>query len=365
MLKKKKNKKILFTGGHAGTTTLSILDEIKAQKKNWELHFIGVKKAIEGKSVETLEYKILSEQEVHFHSLVTGRIQKKFTRYSIFSFLKIFLGIFHAFTLVNRIKPDVVVSVGGFASFPVVINAYLRRVPIIIHEQTSAVGLANKMASVSAAQILISRESSKKYFPEKKTKLVGNPIRGDYAKLPVKEKITGTPTILITGGSRGSQPINRMIKKILPDLLQKYKVIHLTGQLDFEDFKKYSASNYVVYDFVDLKDMVNFFKESDVVIARSGANTVSELIALCKPAILIPIPWTRYDEQNLNAKFAKKLGLAEIIDQDADSSEKLLKMIEKQINNFSEIVKEVKKQKFDLDRTAPKKIVDEISCFVE
>ena len=173
-----KKKHIAFTGGHAATTGLSVIEEFLEQKDDTlQMHWIGVEKAIEGENVDTSEKKVFPALGVSFHGITTGRLQVNWTRHTLVSLFKIPIGLVQSIALLAKIRPRVLVSFGGFASFPVVLAAFFLRIPVVIHEQTVAIGLANKMSIVFAKKILLARELSLSYFPAKKSNVIGNPLR--------------------------------------------------------------------------------------------------------------------------------------------------------------------------------------------
>lgn len=326
-----KNVNILLTGGHAGTTALSVIGEIKKRKSvsNIHLFWIGSNKAIEGSKIQTLESQVLPKLGVTCFSLITGKLQTKFSRHTIPSSLKIPIGFFHAFSLLRKIKPQVVLSFGGFAAFPVVVVAWILRVPVIIHEQTAAAGRSNLASSFFATKIALSRETSKLYFPAQKIVITGNPVMDTIVSVKAKSKMGTPPVFFITGGSRGSQTINILVLKLLDRLLLDFYIIHQTGTLDFEKFKELSHSKlrYEVHATIDPLQMYRFWEKSDIVLGRAGANTVSEAIICKRPSIFIPLPFAYNDEQTKNAEFAQKWGIATIIHEKDATPETLYKKI--------------------------------------
>jgi UDP-N-acetylglucosamine--N-acetylmuramyl-(pentapeptide) pyrophosphoryl-undecaprenol N-acetylglucosamine transferase len=221
--------KVVLTGGHGGTTAIATVFASKKQNKDWEIHWIGTKKAVEGKSALTLEFKALPEYGVICHSLIAGRFQKRFTRHTFPSLAKFPIGFLQSLVIVLKIRPSLTVSYGGFAAFPVVFWSFIFGIPVIIHEQTMAIGLANKFSIPFAKKIAVSRKESSQFFPSKKTILTGNPVSPKIALISPKEKIGNPPTIFIIGGSRGSQIINRALFPILEKLLLEFKLIHISG----------------------------------------------------------------------------------------------------------------------------------------
>ena len=330
----KQNPKIVFTGGHAGTTAATIASRAFDKGYGWEIHWIGPQKATEGKSHSTLEAKIFPSLGIKFHSIVTGRLQRKFTFWTIPSLLRIPWGFAEALYLLLKIRPKLILSFGGFAAFPVVVIGWSLGIPVIVHEQTTAAGRANRASALFAKKILLSREESRIYFPERKCQVVGNPIPEMFFNIDQKS-VSTKPVIFVTGGSRGSQIINEKIRLALPALLSKFKVIHQVGEADFDKFEKYKKelslgimTEYEIVGFISPSKMADYYAKADVVVGRSGANTVAEIIAAGKPTIFIPIPWSYLNEQSKNAQYAAKFIPVEIISQENLNTTNLMKKID-------------------------------------
>jgi UDP-N-acetylglucosamine--N-acetylmuramyl-(pentapeptide) pyrophosphoryl-undecaprenol N-acetylglucosamine transferase len=367
MSKEKNSVRIVLTGGHAARTALSVVEELirrSRKKHNWVIYWVGSKKAIEGTSAPTMESEILPKAGVKHVNIITGRVQLKFTLWTIPSLVKIPVGFIHALIILSKIKPDVVLSFGGYAAFPVVILAKLLGIPVILHEQTAAVGRANKLTSLFVDRIALARKESKTYFPRKRTFVVGNPIMTQIAEIQPKEVMEDPPVIYVTGGSRGSKVINSTVENILVKLLKDYYVIHQTGYLDYLHFQsvkkrleKDLKKRYEVYSFIDPMQVDNVFKLADIIISRAGANTVSDIIASKRPSILIPIPFSYKKEQMKNAMFAKKFGIAEVLKQENLSPESFYKKIKYVHKSWKKMTNRVKK-KLSPDIKASAKLVD-------
>lgn len=323
----KKQPKILLTGGHALTNAYAVIEEIKSHKPSWKVHWVG-----------TSTQSYFTNLNIKTHFLTTGRIQSKFTRHTIPNLFQIPIGFLQAFILILKIRPKLTLSFGGFAAFPVVFWSKIFRVPIIVHEQSSTVGLANKVSMSFAKTIAVARRNSLSHFPKSKTILTGNPIRKSILLIKPKNKLSNPPALFITGGSRGAQNINREVIKALPKLTKKYKIIHQTGELDFNKFNKLSLPNYQCYSTLHPDKMSKIIKKSDILIGRAGANTVAEISLTRRPAILIPIPWARNNEQLKNAKLASDAGIAIILPQRKLKPRTLLKSIQKIIKNYNKII---------------------------
>ncbi len=361
----KTDKKIILTGGHAGSTAYAVIQELnKSEETKWEICWIGSKNAIEGNSLTTFEHKIFNQIGIPFYTLFAGRLQTKFTFWTIPSLIKIPIGFVQSLYYLLSIRPQIVLSFGGYAALPVVICSWILRIPVIIHEQTSAAGRANEVGSRFANKILLARSSSKTYFDSKKCLVVGNPISKEIQSIKPRYVLSKTPTILITGGSRGSILINNSVSKILPDLLKNYKIIHQTGEAEFKKFldlreklpNKLSA-NYEVVSFIEPWHWNEIVNDADLIIGRAGANTVSEIIYTKRPSILIPLRIAYKNEQMKNALFAKDFGIAEIIEEKDLDSELLLQKAKAMFSNWQTIVNKVKNKNIP-DEGSARKIVD-------
>jgi UDP-N-acetylglucosamine--N-acetylmuramyl-(pentapeptide) pyrophosphoryl-undecaprenol N-acetylglucosamine transferase len=359
MQKSKHKVKVLLTGGHARSTAYAVIQETQDRHKNWEIYWIGPKSVVEGKRVKSFD-DTFAEYDIRFRTIHAGKLQRKFTVWTIPSILKIPLGFVHAFFHILSIRPDLVLSFGGFVAYPVVVVAWLFRIPVIIHEQTIAAGRANIYSAKFAKKVVLARAESKKYFPMDKSIVIGNPVSKEIVDLPLKQKLAGPPRILVTGGASGAVVVNKVIEQSLRKLLPKFRVIHQTGKLQYHHFKTVRArlpaklrKNYHVHSVISKKYWHKYLGEADIVISRAGANIVSEIIVAKKPSILVPIPWSVHDEQRRNAEYAKAFGVAQIIEQEDLTVKKLYKEILKVKKSWKQIVVKVKdKSSPDIEASA-------------
>ena len=334
-------KKIIITGGHF-TPGLAIIPVLR--KKGFLPFWVGEENAVLGTKIKTLEARILPGLDVPYYAITTA----KFSRDNLFLFIlnlwKLPVGFIQSFLILVKVKPRAVLSFGGYVSYPVCFTAWLLGIPIIVHEQTAASGLANRQVAKIARFVAISFENSRKAFTKEKTVLTGNLVRESIFEIPKKRskrKKNRIPVIYITGGSRGSQAINKAVFEIAEELAQGFVVYHQTGSLDLETANKISQKikngNYRTQDVIAPTEVERRLEEADLVIARSGANTVSE-IAICQiPAIFIPLPFAGSDEQTKNAELLEEAGMAQILPQGRLSGTVLLEMINKvygQIDNY-------------------------------
>ncbi|HKB88235.1 MAG TPA: UDP-N-acetylglucosamine--N-acetylmuramyl-(pentapeptide) pyrophosphoryl-undecaprenol N-acetylglucosamine transferase [Patescibacteria group bacterium] len=339
--------KILLTGGHAATTGIAVVEEIRKTKnlKNAFIYWLGSSRAMEGSKVGTLESMVFPNMGVKFISINAGKIQTKFTRHTIPSILKIPLGFMEAFRSLLEIKPNIVLSFGGYSSVPVVFWSWVFRIPVILHEQTVVGGRANISVSSFATKIALARPESAEYFPSNKSVITGNPLMANVLNVKPKSLLSNTPKILVIGGSRGSNFINELIVGIAKTLLSRFILIHVTGQNDFvmvNDFRESLPShlkeNYKVYESIDPFEMGSYYSQSDLIISRSGANSVSEIIYVKRPAIFIPLPRTFMNEQVKNAKYAQGFGLATVFLEKEATPQTVIKEISRIIESWQKII---------------------------
>lgn len=336
-------KKIFITGGHLAPAK-AVINKLNS----WEIYYVGRKYAMEGQKALALEYLELSSWGgLRYLSILTGRLQRKFfvnVGQSIFSLLKIPVGFLQSFWWIIRYRPNVVLSFGGYVGVPVVVCAWLFDIPILTHEQTPVLGLANKIISIFASKVLT--------FPI---------IREEIIKAKVKDE----KLILVTGGNQGAHVINVAVGEIIEKLVTKYRVVHQTGDSNFQDFEKAKKlKNYEVKKFLSMDEFAELLAKSYIVISRSGANTVNEIAYLGKPAIFVPIPWSSGGEQEKNAQKLVDLGMAEIISQKDLNGKVLLDTVEKISKRYLEYLNNAKKGKTLVDISGVDKIIAEINKLV-
>lgn len=334
--------KVLITGGHV-TPALALIDKIS----DHEIVFVGRKYALSSEDTLSFEYKEVLARKIRFINLETGKFNRDPTVKNFANLFKIFFGFLKGYRIVRQEKPDIVVTFGSYIAVPIAFWSYALGISVYLHEQTIIPGLANRFISFFAKKIFISFEETLRFFQKKKIFLTGNPLRESIfstIKKPFEIK-KDRPVILILGGSLGSHSINMLIKELLRKLLNKYIVIHQIGDTkeynDFPALKKLRQElpreirerYFVAKHFFD--DEIGYvYSISDLVLSRSGANTFFELIALKKPAILVPLPWSVENEQQKHAEMFEKAGCGEIFNQKRPSS-RLYFLIAKMVKNMT------------------------------
>lgn len=362
--------KIVITGGH-----FSPAHSVIKLLENDEVNVIGREHAFAGDSSYTLEYEICQKENIPFYNLNTGKLNRTLSLGGALNLIRFPSGFYEALRLLKKLNPDVVVTFGGYIGLPVALAARILKIPIVLHEQTQKAGLASKLISRFASVTLISFEGSRDFFGSRNVILTGNPLRPGIFENSKSEEINKRKNVLyITGGSTGSHAINSSVFPIIHELLKDFLVYHQTGDAsEFNDYKqavglKESLSpslqpKYNISKFFAPDDALYLLKNSELVVSRSGINTVLELIAAKTPAILIPLPTGQTGEQKENAQFFTSQGLGEYIDQSDLNPEKLLRTIRAIIENKRRYVDNFTKADSFIHKDAAEKIVEQIYLY--
>ncbi len=283
---------------------------------------------------------------LEFRSISAGKLRRYLSWKNFADIFKFIAGIVQAQSILNEFRPDVVFAKGGYVALPVVLAAGWLKIPVVVHESDSKLGLANRMALKSAVRVAVSFPVEQ-YF-KMHPKLRAQAHKLIYTGLPVARELLQAKsqqffkdqrkTLLITGGSQGARAINEAIWEILPELAGNYNIIHQTGELDFargekirEELPGNLKDHYAVMGF-ETDKFRSALKSADVVVSRSG-SFVFELQALGKPAVLIPLPGSASDHQRTNARFMVEHGAALAIDQKDLTPDKLRGLIEQILND--------------------------------
>lgn len=333
-------KKILLTGGGtAGHVTPNIALIPTLRENGYEINYIG--------SYDGIEKKLIEDFGIKYFGISSGKLRRYFDVKNFTDPFKVIKGCAEAYKIIKKMKPDVIFSKGGFVTVPVVLAAKRCKVPVIIHESDMTPGLANKLAMPSATKVCCNFPETLKYLPENKGVLTGSPIRQELlsgnrlAGLKFCNFTSSKPIILVVGGSTGAVAVNQAVRDILPQLLEKYQVVHLCGKGKLDE-SLINTPGYIQFEYIkdELKDL---FAIADIVISRAGANAICELLALQKPAILIPLSArASRGDQILNANSFKEQHFSEVLDEDTLTSADLLETVEKVYTNRSEYIDAMK-----------------------
>lgn len=298
--------KLLIAGGGTGGHLfpgIAIAEELLSRDSSHQVLFVGTQKGLEALIVPKRGYAI------KFVS-IAGFAKKSFFE-KIRTFFLVPISFFQAFMILRNFKPDVVLGVGGYASFPILFVAFFLRIKKkAIQEQNFKPGLTNSILSYLVDTIFVSFEATQVFFPPEKVLITGNPVRKFKMSTPSNKKFT----IFILGGSQGSHSLNRALLEALPYLESIKSEIHLIHQTGKKDHSWVRTTYFdhqwegEIYDFIE--DMDEMYGRADFIICRAGASTVSELSLLGKAALFVPFPFAAHNHQEENAKLLEKEGAA-------------------------------------------------------
>ncbi len=306
-------KKIVLTGGGtAGHVTPNIALIPSLKSAGWHVEYIG--------SHAGIEQRLITELDIPFYGISSGKLRRYVDLQNFTDPFKIVKGIFEAYFLLRKIKPDLIFSKGGFVTVPVILAGWLNRIPVIIHESDLTPGLANKISLPFAHKVCVTFPETLKYLPH--AICTGLPIRQEILKGDRNQgrNFCGfnqeLPVLLIIGGSSGSEKINSAVRLILDKLILKFQIIHVCGkgnldpQID-QDQKYNQKYKQVEYLGTELPDVLAI---ADLVLSRAGANSIFEFLALQKPHLLIPLSKAASrGDQILNAQSFAQSGYSAVL----------------------------------------------------
>ena len=315
---------VLTGGGTAGHVTPNIALMGRLKEQGYQISYIG--------SYNGIEKTLIEELGIPYYGISSGKLRRYFDLKNFTDPFRVLKGFSEARKLLKQLKPDVIFSKGGFVTVPVVIAAGRLKIPAIIHESDMTPGLANKLCIPSAVKVCCNFPETKAHLPEGKAVVTGTPIRpellqGDAAKGRAFTGFTSEkPVIMIIGGSLGAQAVNDAIRRILPELLKDFQVVHLCGKGKQDDSKN-DLKGYVQYEYIE-SELADLFAMADIVISRAGANAICELQALKKPNLLIPLSANASrGDQILNARSFEKQGFSMVLEEEAITDEVLLRAV--------------------------------------
>ncbi len=305
---------------------VAVAQELRSRNTRPEILFIG--------TGEEWEQKIAKSYNLRYQKVAAGKFRRYWSIKNLGDPFLVIAGFIHAIFKIRSFKPDVVVMAGGYVGVPVAWAAKLLRRPVIVHQQDLKPGLANKLVRKIATQITVTFQESLKYFPSGKTHWIGNPIRkevfmGDRKRAIEEFRLASDVlTVLILGGGTGALELNKIIVAKVSDLTKQAQIIHVTGLGKGGEVPSGADNRYHAFEFLttNLKDA---YRVADIVITRAGLSTLSELAALSKVIIIVPMPKTH---QEGNAAFYKDKGAAMVIQQE-NLDEQLVEKVTKLLGN--------------------------------
>ena len=324
------SKRIIIAGGGTGGhifPAIAIANALKKIDSSIEILFVGAKGKMEMEKVPQAGYPI------------EGLDISGFNRSSLIKNMglpfKVIKSLMQVKRIIKRFKPDAVIGVGGYSSYPVLRIAQGKKIPTFIHESNSFAGKSNKWLGKKATKVFTGTDGMDKFFPAKNIIVTGNPVREEITRVPsvnkewAKREYFGMhepkKVLLVVGGSLGARSINEAIAKGLKDLLaNNIQVLWQTGKTDAAKWNESKSQNINVNEFIDKMEFA--YAAADMVVARSGAMTVAELCVAKKPVLFVPYPFAAEDHQTVNAMRLVNKNAALMV-KDSEAGEKLVPMV--------------------------------------
>ncbi len=338
--------KILLTGGGTGGhfyPLIAVAEAIRDLVK--EKHLLEPE--LYYAAPEEYDKEALFVNNITFVKTSAGKLRRYFSFFSIIDFFKTGWGVITSMIRIFFLYPDVIFSKGGYASFPTLLAARFFRIPVVIHDSDSVPGRVSTWSGKFAMKVALSYPQAAKYFPQDKVAVTGNPIRkallhkGTEGAHEFLKLEANTPVIFVIGGSQGAVAINDAILRALPQLVEKYQVLHQTGvanQLEVEQIASVVLKDspfktrYRPFGTLNELAMRMGFGAANLVISRAG-STIFEIAACGIPSILIPIPQTIVRDQTTNAFSYAKTGAAIVIEQNNLSPNLLVSEVRRILDN--------------------------------
>lgn len=333
---------VLTGGGTSGHVTPNIALIPRLKKSGFSVHYIG--------SQNGIEKQLIEKEGIPYHAINAGKMRRYFDLKNLADIFRVMDGFRQSLSTINKLEPDVVFSKGGFVSCPVVWAAWVKKVPVVIHESDMTPGLTNRLSMPFAEKVCFTFPESRHHIPKNKGVLTGIPIResllsGDRNAGRRICGFTGTkPVIMIIGGSQGSENINRISRNVLNTLLHEFQVCHICGKgninTDFIGIKGYKQFEYIN------EEQPHLFALADLVVSRAGATTLFEILTLKKPNLLIPLSKkASRGDQILNAKSFEKQGFSRVLNEETLSGESYVSSIMEVYKNQDKYINAMKLSK--------------------
>lgn len=342
------------TGGHL-FPAVAVAEKIMEMKPETEILFVGTKSKIEGKVVPKLGYK--------FKSIWIKGFSRKFNLENILFPVKLFVSLIQSIVINMKFMPKVAIGSGGYVSGPAIYGSSIMGAKIILLEQNSYPGITTRLLEKYANEVHISFADSEKYLRKKdRLHLTGNPVRKNLGTEEKQKALadyglsTNRKTLLIIGGSLGAASINKAVASILKKLEgDGIQVIWQTGKNYFNDYRNLNGSSVKVFEFIE--DMNKAYSACDLLLARAGATTIAEILALGIPSILVPSPNVAENHQCHNAKSLEEKNAVVLIKDEKMNEELYDKLIE--IINSEEKLNELKTNALSLAKPDAAKVIAE------
>ena len=317
------------TGGHV-FPGIALAEEVCTRHFKNEVIFVGTKAGLESTVVPAAGYRL---------ETISSKGIKGKGRFGLLKGLAILpLSFFQSWLILLKYRPDVVVGVGGYSSGPLVLAAWMQRVPTAIQEQNALPGFTNRTLGRVVRAVFIAFTEARGFFPPDKTYLIGNPIRRALMENYLRSTVAHDRfSLLIFGGSLGAKGLNTRMMEALPyleDVKDKLHFVHQTGKSDLDRVKAEYSSRHFSAEVVDfIGDMSDAYAKAELVICRAGATTLAELTVCKKASILVPFPFAADNHQEVNARAMVDNGAAIMLRESELDGAKLAAEIRSLLND--------------------------------
>lgn len=330
--------RVLFTGGGTAghvTPNIALIEAVTAA--GWQAAYAGGRDGIEATMIAGLD--------VPFYPIASGKLRRYFSWENFIDPFKVAFGVLQSLVLCIRLRPDIVFSKGGFVSVPVVVAAWLLRIPVISHESDVTPGLANRLVYPMCRRICVTFEQTAGELPGRKVIVTGTPVRQSLLAGQAERgrQYLGIddqkPVLLVFGGSLGAGAINRQVRRTLQQLLETFHVVHVTGEGHLDPAM--TLAGYQQHEFIGA-EFGDVLAAADLVVARAGANSLYELFCLRKPHLLIPLTRAASrGDQIENASTFAAAGLSRVIEEQALTDEAFLSAVDALFHDRQTIIEKL------------------------
>lgn len=334
--------KILFSGGGTlgpVTPLLAIKDTIASTYPDATFAWVGTKTGP--------EREIVAMHGIPFVTITSGKFRRYLSPLNLIDLIKILVGFTQSCKMMLKHDPDICITAGGFVSVPIHLAAWLFGVKTWVHQQDVVPGLANTIMARFATQVTTALEVSAAHFPKKKTEWIGNPVRKELYEGRFERALQRfsldphVPVVFATGGGTGSMRINQLITEAVQHLRGFAQVIHLSGKERPQELVERAVKHfdyYQVHQFFT-SEMADAYAAADIVVSRGGFGTITELAALGKVAILVPLPGHQVE----NVQFLADAGAVIMVHQEIADGNYLAKIIRQLLEHEAEMERMSKK----------------------
>jgi len=304
------------TGGHI-FPALAVSKEVEDE---WNIHWLGIQQRLDAN---------LIPQKYNLKTLNLKTPRKNI--FLFYQYIKILMSTFQIIRILKEKKINLVFTTGGYISAPTIVASKLLRIPVIIHESNLIPGMVTKYFGFLCNYVFLGFKKTNSYLRNCKTIFTGTPLRDQFYKShPLPEWVPKGkgPLLIVMGGSQGAKAINQILNESLEFLMKKqFRIVHIIGECNQQSFNVKNSNNYVQKKFTN--EIAALIQNCDLVISRSGAGTINELIETEKPSILIPFPYSKNNHQEKNAMILAESGGSVLMNQSKISKEVFEETIER------------------------------------